>query len=209
MRATLKSLAVMTVALVSLPLAGCSGDSPGPTPPPTGATGSASSTTSVSSDARSAAQDAIAEVMGSSNDLPVAGSSTGSIEASSGRSSVTAEILQVKNTPQATQLTWRLKSAGGATADTRSFQFARPPLTDTRLLGVVDPQTKKTYHPYTYVPAQGDGSDTACVCSNLPSSVDRTGTVLYAVLPPLPAGATTVNVTLPGFPAVTGVRVTS
>ena len=203
-----KLTTALATALVALSLAGCSSDSPAPVKSSSGSHGSVSSS-GTSTSGRSAAEAAIAEVMGSGDNLPVLGTSHGTLEASSGKSSVIAEILQVKNSAQATQVTWRLKSASGATADTRSFQFARPPLFDTRLLGVVDPATKKIYHPYTYVPAQGDGSDTSCVCSELPNSVDTTGTVLYAVLPPLPSGTTTVNVTLPGFAAVTGVKVTS
>ncbi|HWC22386.1 MAG TPA: hypothetical protein VG502_08825 [Flexivirga sp.] len=118
-------------------------------------------------------------------------------------------MLQVTTSPQATRVTWRLKSASSATANTKSFQFARPPLFDTRLLGLVNPQTKVTLHPYTSVPAGGNGMDNECACSSLPDSVNAKGTVLYAVLPALPAGASTVNVTLPGFKPMTGVKVTS
>lgn len=147
--------------------------------------------------------------MAASDNLPVLASAKGTITASGTQSQVTAEVLQVKDSPQATLVIWRLRSASSSPADTKSFQFARPPLFDTRLLGVVDPGSKKTYRPYTYVPAAGNGEDIACVCSTLPDSVDSSGTVMYAVLPPIPGGVATVNVTLPGFAAMNGVKVSS
>jgi hypothetical protein len=198
------------VIALSVVVTGCSGGSSHKTTssPGTGS-GSVSSSAGSSDGGKSAADKAIAQVMGSTENLPALASSKGKLKTSSSTSPVVAEVLQVKNSSEATRVTWRLKSASGSSVDTKSFQFARPPLFDTRLLGVVDPASKKTYHPYTYIPASGDGSDTSCVCSDLPDSVNAKGAELYAVLPPLPSGVTTVNVTLPGFKAMTGVKVTS
>ncbi|WP_446665234.1 hypothetical protein [Flexivirga sp. B27] len=149
--------------------------------------------------------DAIAKVMASSADMPAIASSKGSLEAAVGTSSVRAEVLQVKSTAQATRVIWRLKSASGKSVATNTFQLSRPPLFDTRQLGIVDPKTKKTIHPFTY----GEPQDPGCVCSTLPDSVNGDGVVLYAVLPPLPSGTSLVNVTLPGFKTMTGVQLTS
>lgn len=208
-----RAVALSVMAVFALGVAGCSDDSPAGVTSAAGSTG-ATPTTSGSSAApsgegTSAADAAIAKVMGSSDKLPVLASGSGSLKTSTGSSAVVAEVLQVMSSPQATRVTWRLKSASSATANTKSFQLARPPLFDTRLLGLVDPRTKSTLHPYTFVPAGGNGMDNGCACSNLPDSVNATGTVLYAVLPPLPAGTSSVNVTLPGFKPMTDVRVTS
>lgn len=204
-------------ALLTIAVAGCSDDSPpvhsssSGTPRSTRASAEPSGGSSgASARGSSAADAAIAKVMGSSDKLPVLASSKGTLQTSTGSSAVIAEVLQVKASADATRVTWRLKSATSATADTKSFQLARPPLFDTRQLGVVDPKTKHALHPYTYVPVSGhDGQDNACACSDLPDSVNADGAVLYAVLPALPTGTTSVNVTLPGFHDLTDVRVGS
>lgn len=209
-----KFASVSAAALLVIAVAGCSDDSPsGGVSTPGGTTSGAAHSSSASGQSSakgpSAADAAIAKVMGSSDDLPVLASSKGVLKSSTGSSTVVAEVLQVRSSSQATRITWRLKSASSATANTKSFQFARPPLFDTRLLGIVDPKTKKTFHPYTLVPAGGDGTDTDCACSSLPDSVNAKGVVLYAVLPALPSGTSSVNVTLPGFKAMPGVKVQS
>lgn len=208
-----KWAALSAAALLTIAVAGCSGHSPSGTVSSSGTAGSGTTSSSgggqPTGKGPSAADAAIAKVMGSSNDLRVLASSKGTLKSSTGSAAVVAEVLQVTSSAQATRVTWRLKSATSATANTKSFQFARPPLFDTRLLGVVDPQTKKTFHPYTLVPAGGDGTDTDCACSSLPDSVNATGTVMYAVLPALPTGVSTVNVSLPGFKTMTGVQVQS
>lgn len=210
---TTRAVALSAAAVLTLGIAGCSsGSSPDVTTSGGSNSGTATSgvtSASPGSKGPSAADAAIAKVMGSSNDLPVLASSRGSLKSSAGSATVVAEVLQVMTSGQATRVTWRLKSASEATANTKSFQFARPPLFDTRLLGLVNPQTKTTLHPYTFVPSGGNGMDNGCACSALPDSVNATGAVLYAVLPPLPAGTTSVNVTLPGFKPMTGVQVTS
>ncbi|MFC6708040.1 hypothetical protein [Flexivirga alba] len=206
-------MSLSAASLLIVAVAGCSSDSPsGPKSSGSSTSGSAPSSGgsgTSSTKGPSAADAAIAKVMGSSNDLPVLASSSGTLNTSTGSSAVVAEVLQVMTSDQATRVTWRLKSASSATANTKSFQFARPPLFDTRLLGLVNSQTKTTLHPYTSVPAGGNGMDNGCACSSLPDSVNSQGTILYAVLPALPTGATTVNVTLPGFKTMTGVKVTS
>lgn len=208
----MKAVALSAAAVLTLGIAGCSkGSSHGAASSGNGSSGAVSSAAGSSGAARStsAADAAIAKVMGSSNNLPVLASAGGTLKSSTGSSAVVAEVLQVMTAPQATRVTWRLKSASSATANTKSFQLARPPLFDTRLLGLVNPQTKVTLHPFTFVPDGGNGMDNGCACSSLPDSVNATGTVLYAVLPPLPAGTSSVNVTLPGFTTMTGVQVTS
>jgi len=155
----------------------------------------------------SAAKAAIARIMAAPADLPVLGTAKGTLTSSTGTTAVVAEILQVRADPDGTIVTWRIKSPTDQKARSSSFQLSRPPLDDTRLLGVVDPATHTTYRAYTYAPAQGDGSDTACLCSDLPTDVDGGGELMYALVPTLPDSVKTVDVTLPGFATVTGIGV--
>lgn len=153
------------------------------------------------------ASDAAAAIMATPDALPVLGRAHGTIDVLDKKSPVVAEVLQVRATPSNTHVVWRLKSATTSKVDTFSFQFASAPLADTRLLGIVDPTTRTTYRPYTYAPAKGNGNDNACTCSDLPAGVDENGEILDAVVPPLPASVTTVNVTMPGFATITHVPV--
>lgn len=153
-------------------------------------------------------KEAIAKIMAKGADLPVLGTSNGTLNGPANEPvKLVAELLQARATPDATLVVWRLKSATDQTVLTTSSQLAHPPLSDTRLLGVVDPKTKTTYRPYTYVPIEGNGQDNSCLCSDLPYQVDGSGELIYAVVPPLPASATSVSVTIPGFETFTGIKV--
>lgn len=174
------------------------------------ATGHPASTASVMPSAGATdmpVKDAIAKIMAKAKDLPVLGTSNGTLDGPGATVKVVAQVLQVKAMTDETLVVWRLKSATDQAVLTTSFQLSHPPLSDTRLLGVVDPKAKTTYRPYTYVPIEGDGRDNSCLCSDLPYQVDGNGEVLYAVVPPLPASVTSVDVTLPGFADVKGVKV--
>lgn len=167
-------------------------------------TPSASSTNSVSHPAAPStahelsSKDAIAKMMARPGTPRVLGSASGTLDAI-GTSAVVAQVLQVRTGTASTLVVWRLKSASDARVSTKSFQLARPPLMDTRLLGLVDTATHTTYRPYTYIPAQGNGEDLGCACSEVPNDVDASGEILYAVVPPLPRSVAKVDVTLPGF----------
>ena len=118
-----------------------------------------------------------------------------------------AEILEVRAGAQSTLLRWRLKSASGQQVSARGFSLSRPPLFDTRAVAVRDAAGKQVLSPFTYVPQKGD-QDTGCVCSVVPSTLGADAEPMYALLPPLAAAATTVDVVLPGFAVAKGVRVT-
>ena len=150
---------------------------------------------------------AAAKVMAGQKDHAVIASAKGTLESNGVASPVIAQVLDVRATATATVVTWRLKSASTSRGRVVSFQLARPPLTDTRLLGIVDTATDTTYRPYTYTPAKGNGEDLACACSTLPDYVDSIGEVLYAVMPPLPKSVAKVDVTLPGFDTMKAVAV--
>ncbi|GAB3614212.1 hypothetical protein [Humibacter ginsengisoli] len=190
---------VAAAAALVLALCGCTG----PTHP--------SSTTSATPSAGATelpVKDAIAKIMANGKDLPVLGTSNGTINGPGDQpAKVVAQVLQVSATSDATLVVWRLGSATHQTVSTTSIQLSHPPLFDTRLLGVVDPRAKITYRPYTYVPIQGNGEDNSCLCSDLPSQVDGEGELLYAVVPPLPSSVKSVDLTLPGFADIKGIKV--
>ena len=118
-----------------------------------------------------------------------------------------AEVLSVTATKTTTELVWRLSTADGSTVDLNSSQMSQVPWNGTRLIGLEVPATKTTYHPYTMVPPRSaDGRASECVCSDLEVlGLDATGRRMYASMPPLPSGVTTVTVTIPGFPDMTDV----
>lgn len=157
------------------------------------------------------AKEAIAKIMATGDTVKAIASANGTIAAGGQDtpSAVVADILKVEALPDSTVLTWRLKSANGEAAATNSFQVSKPPFLDTRYIGLVDGSTKKIYYAYTYAPANAaDGADNGCLCSGIPDEVGTPGTVLHSVMPPLPSSLTTVDVTIPGFEAITGVTVT-
>jgi hypothetical protein len=184
-------LLASSAAIAVLALCGCTASSPSSTGTPT---------TTVR--AQLSPKDAAAKVMATPKPLPVLATAKGTLEANGAASPVVAQVLRIHAITTSTVVTWRLKSASDAKVRTASFQLAHPPLMDTRLLGIVDAATHTTYRPFTYFPAQGNGDDLECACSKLPDDVDATGEVMYAVVPPLPASVTKVDVTLPGFATV-------
>jgi len=203
-RARMRLVAVCAgaIALTGMSLAGCAT----PTAHHPRSTPSASA-----HDDASSAKAAIKKIMASSVTAKAIASAKGSIDAGGAAtaSAVIADILKVDRLPDSTVLTWRLKSASGGTVPTNSFQLSKPPFLDTRYVGLVDASTKKTYFAYTYTPAnQSDGQAVACLCSQVPDEVGGDGTVLTAVTPPLPASLDSVDVSIPGFDAITDVTVT-
>ncbi|MCQ9385558.1 hypothetical protein [Brevibacterium moorei] len=154
------------------------------------------------------AEQAAQQIMGSQEETDSAGLGAGTLDAASGPVKVGAEAVSVQTDAQETRVTWRLKNLAHGTVDTGSFQLARPPLMDTRALGLADAGGGRVYHPYTYVPVNSiGGEDTACVCSELPERTNDSGQLLYAELPPLPESVHTVTLTLPGFASVKNVPV--
>jgi hypothetical protein len=104
---------------------------------------------------------------------------------------------------QTTLLRWRLKSASGGVTQALGFWLSEPPLFDSRGITILDRPGNHALSPFTY-----NKDDHDCVCSRLPGSVDGDGEPMYALYPPLDASTTTVDITLPGFPAIEGVPVT-
>jgi hypothetical protein len=189
------------IALTGMSLAGCT----------TPAAHHARATPSASAhDGALSAKAVIKKIMASSDKAKAIASAKGTIDAGGATtaSAVVADVLKVDRMPDSTVLTWRLKSADGGTVPTNSFQLSKPPFLDTRYVGLIDASTKKTYFAYTYAPAkQVDGADTACLCSGIPDHVGGDGTEMHSVMPPLPSSLTAVDVTIPGFDAITGVKV--
>lgn len=122
---------------------------------------------------------------------------------------VAVDVLELRATEATTLLRWRLRSPGEQRVSTFGSSMARPGLTDTRGIVVTDQTGGARLQPYTYESADTGTfpGDVFCACSSLPRSVGPDGVVLTAVLPPLDAVTTSVDVLLPGIAPMAGVPV--
>jgi hypothetical protein len=190
--------AVTGAVMAAVLLASCSGGGT-----PGGSMTPGSGGTSASSRGPSAAEKLTQSLLGTTSDDPVLGSASGTAEINGQRSQLVADVLEVRAGAQTTLLRWRLKSASGGVTQALGFWLSEPPLFDSRGITVLDRPGNHALSPFTY-----NKDDHDCVCSRLPGSVDGDGEPMYALYPPLDASTTTVDITLPGFPAIEGVPVT-
>jgi hypothetical protein len=118
---------------------------------------------------------------------------------------VVVDVLEVRAEAESTELRWLLRGPGDEQLDVYTSALSRDLLFDTRQVGVeVDGRRLQAY---TYdVPSSE--SDLGCACSRLPAQVGSDGRILTALLPPLPAGARTVAVVVPGVVVLEQVPVT-
>lgn len=205
-----RALAV-SVAVVSVGLTGCSGGGASTSSP--SASGSSAATgkgPSTPSSQGSSVHAVVKRIMSTTDGGAPIATAKGRMEGVGKDVPMIAQVLAIRSTADATVLVWKLKSGTGGKVVTSSSRLSHPPLFDTRLLSIVDGSDGKTYYPYTYVPeGQGFGSDTGCLCSDVPYSTNTEGTVMHAVLPPLPAGTDSVSVKIPGFATMRSVKVSS
>jgi hypothetical protein len=188
----------VAVVLAAVLLTSCSGGdkpdsvaSPGPSGP------------SATSSGPSVAEKLTQKLLGTTSDDPAIGSATGTAEINGQPSKLVADVVEVRAGAQTTLLRWRLRSASGSATRALGFWLSRPPLFDSRGITILDRPGNHALSPFTY-----SKDDHDCVCSRVPGSVDGEGEPMYALYPPLDAATTTVDVTLPGFSAITGVPVT-
>jgi hypothetical protein len=192
---------LLPLLVLPLALAGCSGgddDTPARTADPT------SSPTAEAS----AADELTARILEGDEAPAVLASASGELPLTTGGSApVTVEVLEVRAAEQSTLLRWRLRSGSGQRENVYTSALSLPSRFDTRGIALVDPAGAQRLQPYTYVPQAGQAA-ILCACSELPATVGTTGTLMYALYPPLDPAARTVDVQVPGLPAVEGVRVT-
>jgi hypothetical protein len=187
--------------VVPLALTACSGDD-GAASAPTGSP--AGSPTAEAS----AADELTARILEGDEAPAVLASASGELPLTTGGSApITVEVLEVRAAEQSTLLRWRLRSGSGQRENVYTSALSLPSRFDTRGIALVDPAGAQRLQPYTYVPQAGQ-ADILCACSELPTTVGDDGTLMYALYPPLDPTARTVEVSVPGLPAVEPVRVT-
>lgn len=182
-----------TAAVLALALSACSDDSEsGPNEQTTGS--SESSTSQPTADRSDRSQ----QVFGGVKEPTVLGAAEGAVKTARGsEGQVLFEVTEVTTTPEATLLRYQLtaqKDSEGLWWVAGRYWFDQPTLqapgSDTKLQSVTGA-----------VPVDGDTED-RCVCTSVrfAGQDPRSQTTLY---PPLPEGATEVEVTLPGLDPVT------
>lgn len=201
-RAVLAGLAALTLALAASSCSGHKKHSGAPKP-----TGSASASAAPGS--VQALQD---KVLAAGTPGAAAATATAAIHvlgSSGSTTSLTAEVVQVSVSGSTTLLHWRLKSGDGSpvSASGNWASGGTSSVTDTRNVALLDTAGQLRLLPYVNA-GQAIFGDTDCVCSETPRTVSSTGVDMYATYPALSAGATTVTVSIPGFPAMTNVPVT-
>ncbi|MGN8025998.1 hypothetical protein [Microbacterium sp. 22242] len=184
---------VAAAAALSIALAGCT-SSPAPKPSPTA---SGSSTLS--------AADVAAKIAAAKPSTASIAHVTGTL-ATSGVG-VRIDVEQVRALADSTMIVWRLSTASGTKQDVSTFQFAVAPDTDGRNIALSVGGGATTVRPYTFRYQNRTGQGSSCLCGDIGPDTDGTGQQLYALMPPLPAGTKTVDVSMPGFDVMKDVPV--
>lgn len=141
-------------------------------------------------------------------DTPPVGSAQGMVDTYDSRrmQPAVAEIVAVEIGPSGTLLRWRIKSTGDPLSLRPStFSSREQPSGVGSDIALVNPAVKELTKPFRYRPGQFGIS---CVCSSVPTKVDRTGQELSGLYPAFSQEPTQVEVRIPGFPPITGVPVT-
>ncbi|MBS1672398.1 MAG: hypothetical protein JSS74_00335 [Actinobacteria bacterium] len=175
-------------------LAGCTG-----TPSPTKPKPSPSSTALT-------ARDVAKKIAGTEFSTASLAHVDGTIAAAGTQVKVRLDVEEVRALADSTMLTWRLSSASGQQEDVTSFQFAVAPDLDTRNVAVLFDGGDRTLRPYTYRYRNVQDQGSVCLCATI-AKTDGTGVQLSALLPALPDGTKTVDVSMPGFDVMKGVPV--
>lgn len=132
-----------------------------------------------------------------------AGATTARFEVSSGeKATVEARVYSVTATDAGTYLRWGLVHADEQVYLTSGL-FADPTSSvsgDTSGVRVTDVEHDVSVEP---LHTMSGSSSIVCLCSSGPSYVGPHAVLLYASLPALPTDATQVEVTIPGFDAIT------
>lgn len=115
-----------------------------------------------------------------------------------------AEILAVEAGEASTVLRWRVRTTQGVVRVHPNTFRERAGGTDLADVVLVDSTSATLAKPFRFKTGYG----TRCVCSAVPRVLDDEGQVLTGLYPPLPGGARTVEVRIPGFAAITDVPIT-
>jgi|GEM_PF-925284 len=185
---------------VGVLVAGCTSD-PGPGPEPTGGSTTASGSTGYT------VEEFAAEVLGDGapDELDVVGQVSGTLPDGE---PVQVGVVAVRADASGTTLELTVRGdfalgsmRGWSSGPLRSYD-------DIRGVEVVD-ESAGGWRLQPYTLRQDDEPENHCACAMFPRTLQEDRPVtLSAVLPPLPAGVTTVTVAVPGLDPVTSVPVT-
>jgi hypothetical protein len=199
------ALPVTVLALVA-GLAACSGDDD-KTPPASGSSGPSASATATGQSADQLAQQLLASATA---EPPIASADAMVLlnpqQTGGRRQALTADVVEVSAADTMTVLHWRLRSTSGDSIQpSGTWLNGGTAGSDTSQVAIVDTTGKLRLLPF-----KTDTGDfaTGCICSPMPRDVNGTGVDMYATYPALAASATTVDVALPQFPVMKGVKVT-
>jgi len=183
----MRSGRIMTTAAVVVAaalLTGCTGSS-APKPSPT------------STDARMSAKEVSDRIAAEKPSTDSIAHVTGTLAGSG--VPVRIDVEEIRALKDSTLLRWRLSTTSGSKQQVTTFQFAVEPNYDTRNVALVADGGRTTLRPYTYRYQNVSGQGSSCLCGSPGPDADGTGQQLYALMPALPAGTRSVDLSFPGF----------
>ena len=121
-------------------------------------------------------------------------------------------IIRVEATDVSTLVVFALRSTSGQDKDVlapSAFSESTPLRPDMRDLSVTDPGAQTVLRPFLQFP-QGEAptAQSPCLCSLAPKALEEAWFPLYATVPALDAGTSSVTVKLSGFDEASDVPVT-
>jgi hypothetical protein len=181
---------VTVIVLAGGVLVACSGDDKPPGPAPS-ATSSASASPAVDYQ-RYLSDPPVPAIGGANGSLP--GATGGSVP-------VRLDVVAVEAGADSTLLRWRLSSTqeGAALASSSLSREIRSP--DTSALTLIAKQADLSLQPAAWR-SRNLAVASQCSCSTIPQTLGARPTDLSALFPPLPDDVTTVDVSAPGFAAI-------
>lgn len=200
-------LRLLMAGLAVLALTACNGPD-APEPQGSGTNQPSAGTSPGSAAAQTTAQQLTQELLEGEEAPPPVATAKGALTLDSCESPVQIDILTVQTSETSTLLRWRLRSGTGKPVRVYTSSLSGGLLFDTRGLALVDAVGQQRLKPFTYIQQAGGSEDSGCVCSGVPVDVGETGVQMYALFPPLAPDATSVDVLIPGLPAVEKVAVT-
>jgi len=218
-RATTIVVSAVAGLLVVASLSACSPDDPEPTPTTSSTSGAPTASSSEGADP-SASEGAgsitreqlqtevFAGDIGSST---VLGSATGKVPDNHADLKARVDVTEVTAFENSTLVRFTLTSLvdGTSSIPIQAFNERTPLTDDIRDVAIVDTVGQKRFVPYVGV-SQQDSDKSLCACSAAPLTMTSgtTGQLLSATFPPVDAQATTLTVSVPGFPDITDVPIT-
>ena len=119
------------------------------------------------------------------------------------------DVTEVTAGPTSTLVRFTLVSTGTGKSNIGlgAFNAARPVTAAIRDVAIVDAAAKQRYLPYIGASVQ-DAQKTLCACSTAPVTMSSVGQLMSATYPALDPSATSITLSVPGFPDIVNLPVT-